>query len=262
MPACPCACRSGWTALLSLGRSVRARGSECHILPPLAAGSRCKTSPAECYEGAVCADVRVKSDGSATPHRGHKLAGILRIAEASGEQCTTPCPLSCSPPCCSIARVACLISPCSHADPALLCVPRWRSFPLLAPACLPYRGLPYRGSAPLVRKYCGRERRLQRTITVCKCVGPWVLSSDRSCRAAAAFRRVCAGASPVVASCRLLPALCYSASLCHGRSFRACACPVRVCSRMGSQVACGVFESAAELVFVVRRRELCSRGKP
>jgi hypothetical protein len=177
MPACPCACRSGWTALLSLGRSVRARGSECHILPPLAAGSRCKTSPAECYEGAVCADVRVKSDGSATPHRGHKLAGILRITEASGEQCTTPCPLSCSPPCCSIARVACLISPCSHADPALLCVPRWRSFPLLAPACLPYRGLPYRGSAPLVRKYCGRERRLQRTITVCKCVGPWV-----SCR--------------------------------------------------------------------------------
>jgi hypothetical protein len=37
--------------------------------------------------------------------------------------------------------------------------------------------LPYRGSALLVRKYCGRERRHQRTITVCKCVGPRV-----SCR--------------------------------------------------------------------------------
>ncbi len=54
------------------------------------------------------------------------------------------------------------------------------------------------------------------------------------------FGRVCAGASPVVASGRLLPALCYSASLYHGRSFRACACRVRACSCMGSRAACGV----------------------
>jgi hypothetical protein len=51
-------------ASLCLGQSICSRESERHILPRLAAGSRRKTSPAECYESAVCADVRVKSDGS------------------------------------------------------------------------------------------------------------------------------------------------------------------------------------------------------
>jgi hypothetical protein len=111
MPACPCACRSGWTALLFAlaNPSVLVRESVV-------------CSHAWRWVHAVCPDVRVQSDGSAT----HSTLTIVVTSSQSYCALRRPavssiCPLSWSPPCCSIARVACLVSQCSHgADPALL----------------------------------------------------------------------------------------------------------------------------------------------